>query len=119
MKIRPKIVSRYLRKAGAFGPGRNLFEGYEVVEVRDTKIGKSITIKGPKKEFTLYQTAKGLTIIAPPANEGENAIQQTVPLFFVSPMKSSGKIQGAEYFALINDELVAYRSVGGGLVEEL
>lgn len=116
--IRPRMIhGRFSRKKGTYGPERNMFEGYQVVNVTMTKIGRRIQIQGPKKEFFLYQTANPLTIIAPPEVEGGDAIKRAVPLFFVSGMTSSGNIQGAEYFALIENELVAYRSRGAGIVE--
>jgi hypothetical protein len=121
MNIKPKYIhGRYSRKLGTYGPERNLFEKYEVGTIRTNDKGYTfIEIKGPKKTFSLISCAKQLTIISPPEVEGGNAIQKKVPLYFVSPMHGSGKLQGAEYFAEIDGELVAYRPAGGGTITPL
>lgn len=118
--IRPlKVRGKFSRKLGDYGAERDLFAGYTVLSVDDTKIGRRVRIQGPKKEFFLYECRNPLTIISPPLVDGENARKQVVPLFFVSGMTSSGSIQGAQYFALINNELVAYKSSSGNCVEPL
>lgn len=119
-----KIKARYIRKYHSTtkpSTERNLFEKYQVGTIRTTENGYTfIEIRGPKKTFSLISCAKPLTIIAPPEVEDGDAVKKVVPLFFVSPMGGgSGKIQGAEYFAEIEGELVAYRSVGGGCLEPL
>ena len=119
IRIRPRPIQRFDRKLGDYAPARDLFAGYKVGEIAMTKIGRRIQILGPKKEFFLYEARNGLTIIAPPKEDGGDAIKQHVPLFFVSGMSSSGKIQGADFFALIDDELVAYRSEGQNRVAPL
>lgn len=121
MKIKPTMVhGRYSRKLKAYGPERNLFEGYSVTGIRMSAAGfETIEITGPRKVFYLHACARPLTIISPPEVEGGNAMQKKVPLYFVSPMHGSGKIQGAEYFAEIDGELVAYRPAGGGTIRPL
>jgi hypothetical protein len=119
MKIKPRYVRKYHSTAKPTKE-RNLFEKYEVGTIRKTEGGYTcIEIVGPKKTFSLMSCARPLTIIAPPEVEDGPAIKKEVPLFFVSPMNGAGKIQGADYFAEINGELVAYRSVGRGTVEPL
>lgn len=119
MKIKARFVRKFHSTAKP-SKERNLFEKYEVTSVRKTDNGYTfIEVKGPKKTHQLISCAKPLTIISPPEVEGGNAIKKQVPLYFVSPMSGSGKIQGAEYFAEINGELVAYRKAGGGCVEPL
>jgi len=111
---------RWSRKLGTYGPSRDLFAKYNVGQIRTTAGGyTSIEIQGPKKSHFLMSCARPLTIIAPPEVEGGNAIKKQVPLYFVSPMHGSGKIQGATYFAEIDGELVAYRPAGGGTITEL
>lgn len=111
---------KWSRKLGTYGPEKNIFEKYSVGSIRKTEHGYTfIEIVGPKKTFSLISCAKPLTIIAPPEVEDGPAIKKEVPLYFVSPMNGSGKIQGAEYFAEIEGELVAYRSAGGNSVEPL
>lgn len=118
MKIRERLVHKYCRTGKT--KVKNLFEGYSVTEVKKLSGGyTSIAIKGPRKTFSLISCARPLTIISPPEVEGGNAIKREVPLYFVSPMKGSGKIQGAEFFAEIDGELVAYRPAGAGTVEPL
>ena len=121
LKIKPRMMhGRWSRKLGTYGAERDLFAKYSVKEVRLLKGGyTSIEIVGPKKSHFLMSCARPLTIISPPLNEGENARKREVPLYFVSPMHGSGKIQGAEYFAEIDGELVAYRPAGGGTITEL
>lgn len=121
LKIRPRMMhGKWSRKLGTYGPERDIFEKYSVGKMLDLKGGyKSIQIIGPKKEFVLMSCARPLTIISPPKEEGGNAQKVEVPLFFVSPMNGSGSIQGATYFALINNELVAYKGAGGGCISEL
>lgn len=120
MNIKPRYVRKF-HSTNKPTTERNLFDKYEVGTIRTTENGYTfIEIKGPKKTFSLISCAKPLTIIAPPEVENGPAIKKQVPLFFVSPMGGgTGKIQGAEYFAEIEGELVAYRSVGGGCVEPL
>lgn len=119
MKIKPRYVRKF-HSTNKPSTERNLFEKYEVGEIRKTEQGYTfIEIKGPKKTFSLISCVKPLTIISPPEVEGGNAIQKKVPLYFVSPMNGSGSIQGAEYFAEIEGELVAYKSAGGGTVRPL
>jgi hypothetical protein len=115
IKIKQVIIKKYDRKTNDYSKIVNLFEKYSVLNVEDTKIGKAINIKGPKKLFRLYENRNGLKILVPPKNEGESARAIKVPLFFVSTMGGSSEIQGASYFALINNELVAYRGHGGSL----
>jgi len=116
MKIQEVIVKKFDRKSGDYSKIVNVFEKYTVEKVEDTKIGKAITINGPRKSFRLYQNVKGLTIVLPPKVDGESAKSIKVPLFYVSPMMNgAGSIQGCQYFALINDELVAYRNDSVGL----
>lgn len=114
------MVSKWNGKRKEWSPARDLFEKYQVTEVKKTDHGYTrIEVKGPKQTFYLMSCVKPLTIIAPPENDGEPARKTEVPLFFVSGMTSSGKIQGAEFFAEINGELVAYRTVRGNSVEPL
>lgn len=121
MKIKPTMVhGRYSRKLKAYGPERDLFEKYSVGTIRKNDKGYTfIEIIGPRKTFALVSCAKPLTIISPPEVNGGPAIQKKVPLYFVSPMDGSGSIQGAEYFAEIEGELVAYRPAGGGTIRPL
>lgn len=121
MKIKPVYVTKYTSGLGKTrSASRNLFEKYEVGDIRKTDHGYTfIQIVGPRKTFSLISCAKPLTIIAPPEVEDGPAIKREVPLYFVSPMKGAKSIQGATYFAEINGELVPYRSTGGNCVAPL
>lgn len=118
LKIRPKFVhGRWSRRLNDYGPVRNIFEDYKITEISELKGGyTAIQIRGPRKVHQLISCARPLTIISPPEVEGGNASQNQVPLYFVSPMNGgSGQIQGATYFAVIDDELVAYQGSGSYL----
>lgn len=118
MKIKPVYVTKYTSGLGKTrSASRNLFEKYEVGDIRKTDHGYTfIQIVGPRKTFSLISCAKPLTIIAPPEVEDGPAIKREVPLYFVSGASS---IRGATYFAEINGELVPYRSAGGNCVAPL
>jgi len=109
MKIRPVNVTNFRTNKV-----KNLFEKYTISNVCNSVIGRVITVQGPKKTFTLYECMNPLTIIAPPAEDFAPAIQKKVPLFWVTTEERRvGKIQGCEYFAEINGELVPYTKAGG------
>jgi hypothetical protein len=120
LTIRPRIYRKFNRKTKQYDRVVNVFEKYKVTRDETSEKGyRTLEITGPKQKFYLTNTARPLKVLAPPTEEGGNATCTEYPLFFVSPMMSSGKIQGAQYFALDGNELVAYRSTGKGLVEKL
>lgn len=119
MKIRARMIQKRHVTTSTWGT-RNLFEKYKVTNMRISENGtKYIEVTGPKQTYTLVSTMKKLQIVIPPEKDGEKAIKKEVPFFYVSPMTSSGKIQGADFFAEIDGELVAYRSIRGNSVTPL
>lgn len=121
MKIREvRVPGRYDTKLRQWGPSKNLFERYEVINVYDSGYGaKTIEIRGPTRIHILRSCVNHLTIIEPPKADGESATQKKVPLYFVSCFHGASKIKGAAFFAEIDGELVAYRSLGSSRVAPL
>lgn len=126
LKIKEKIWRKYSKKTGGYTNIVSVFEKYKIGRVSTSDKGyTTIEIVGPKQTFVLVSTSKPLKKLSPPLNDGDNAIVKEMPLFFVTTNKMSyygsavTKIQGATHFALDGDELIAYKTSGRGLVEEL
>lgn len=143
MKIKPRMMhGRWNRKLNGYGPERDLFEKFEVVEVKErlavdsalpqrvelsvdrARIFKTVRIKGPKVDYFLDECVAPLKIVEPATEGDKKWVTKFVPLFYVSPLRSGSmssnvKIQGATYFAEIDGELVAYKGSGGGFVQPL